>query len=49
MAEYSDYRSPAHLSVLDAARSCVDSSGFVNVTMDDICEAATASRATVYR
>lgn len=49
MAELIEYRSPAHLSVLDAARSCVDSSGFTNVTMDDICEAAIASRATVYR
>lgn len=49
MPHIDDNRNAAQQAVLDAARTCVDVSGFEKVTMDDICAAATVSRATVYR
>jgi len=41
--------SEAECAVLDATRACVERLGFNKVTMDDICEEAHVSRATVYR
>jgi AcrR family transcriptional regulator len=35
--------------ILDAARVCVDAKGFDDVTIDDVCEQAGVSRATLYR
>ncbi len=49
MPEQDFDRQTAQSEVLDAARACVAVSGFEKVTMDEICEEATVSRATVYR
>ncbi len=35
--------------ILDAARDCVDATGFDAVTIDEVCERAGISRATLYR
>ena len=42
-------RKDQELLILDAARTCVDAQGFDAVTIDDVCEAAGVSRATLYR
>lgn len=42
-------RKDQELLILDAARTCVDAMGFDDVTIDDVCEAAGVSRATLYR
>jgi AcrR family transcriptional regulator len=45
----SQSRKNLELAILDAARSCVDACGFDDVTIDDVCDAAGVSRATLYR
>jgi AcrR family transcriptional regulator len=42
-------RKDQELLILDAARTCVDAKGFEAVTIDDVCDVAGISRATLYR
>lgn len=42
-------RKDLELRILDAARVCVERCGFDEVTVDEVCEAAGVSRATLYR
>lgn len=42
-------RRDLELRILDAARECVNRCGFAAVTVDEVCDAAGISRATLYR
>jgi AcrR family transcriptional regulator len=42
-------RKDLEFAILDSARACVDAKGFDEVTIDDVCEHAGVSRATLYR